>query len=400
MRWIGFTIKPRLLSYTIYILLYNMKVNKAYKYRIYPNKDQKEMFAKHFGCNRFVYNYFLRKRIDWYAEHKDDTKKGLNYCDTSAMLTQLKKQEEFSWLIEVSSQSLQTSLRNLDRAYNNFFNKRAKFPKFKKRRYAQSFTIPQYWFIKQGKLDIPKCRGIKITLHRAIEGKMKSVTISRTSSGRYFASIVCEVEIPEPEYRGSEIGIDFGLKTFITTSDNKKISNPKYLRKSEKRLKRLQRSVSRKVKGSNSRQKAIHKLVVQHEKVSNQRRDFLHKTSRKLVSENQAIHIEDLAIRNMMKNHRLAKSISDAGWSTFVNMLEYKGKWYGCHIHKLDRFFPSSKRCHKCGFINDNLTLKDRDWQCPECDVIHDRDLNAAINILTFSRVGTTQTQASGERQK
>lgn len=375
-----------------------MIIYKAFKYRIYPNKEQKEIFAKHFGCTRFIYNHFLRKRIDWYAEHKEETKKGLTYCDTSAMLTQLKKQEEYSWLREVSANSLQQSLRNLDKAYNNFFNKRAKFPKFKKRRYAQSFHVPQRWSIANGKLNIPKCKGIKIKLHRPTEGKIKSVTISRTTSGKYYASIMCEIEIPEPEYRGKEIGIDFGLKAFITTSDNQTIKKSKHLHKSEKLLKRLQRSVTRKQKGSNSRQKAIHKLAVKHEKVSNQRHDFLHKTSRKLVSENQAIHIEDLAIRNMVKNHKLAKSISDTGWNTFTQMLEYKGKWYGCHIHKLDRYFPSSKRCHKCGFINDKLTLRDREWQCPECDVIHDRDLNAAINILTFSRAGTVRSQAGGER--
>lgn len=367
-------------------------VQKGARYRIYPNKDQRELFGKHFGCTRFVYNHFLRKRIDWYVEHKDEKKKGLTYYDTCIMLTKLKKQEDCIWLREVNSQSLQQSLRNLDKAYSNFFKNRTKFPNFKKRKNKQSFSIPQGWSIKNGKLNIPKIKGIKIKLHFPIDGMVGSVTISCSTSGRYYASILCEVEIPEPEYIGNEIGIDFGIKKFLTISDGKVTKNPKYLRKAEKQLKRLHRSVSRKQKGSNSRNKAIRRLAIQHEKVSNQRSDFLHKVSRKLVSENQAIHIEDLAIRNMIRNHSLAKSISDTGWNSFTNMLEYKGKWYGCHIHKIDRFFPSTKRCNKCGFINNNLTLKDREWQCPECGIVHDRDLNAAINILTFSRVGTTRS--------
>jgi len=369
-----------------------MKIHKAFKYRIYPNRMQQGILAKHFGCVRFVYNHFLRQRVDFYAANKDTEKKGLTYQDTTALLTQLKKVAEFKWLNEVNAQSLQQALRHLDVAYNNFFNKRAKFPHFKKKRTNQSFVVPQHWSVIDGKLNIPKCKGFNIVLHRQIEGTMKSVTISRTTTGKYFASILCEIDIPEPEYTGGEIGIDFGIKSFITTSDNVTIDSPRFLRKSEKRLKRLQRSVSRKQKGSNSRNKAVRRLAIQHEKVSNQRRDFLHKTSRKLVSDNQAIHIEDLAIRNMVKNHKLAKSISDAGWYTFTQILEYKGKWYGCLIHKIDRFFPSTKRCHECGFINNNLTLRDREWQCPECNVIHDRDLNAALNILTFSRAGAAQS--------
>lgn len=377
-----------------------MRIIKACKYRIYPNNEQRVVFEKHFGCTRFVYNYFLRQRVDWYAEHKDAEKKGLTYRDTAAMLTCLKKQEEYSWLNEVNSQSLQQSLMNLDRAYNNFFNKRAKFPRFKKRRDKQSFSIPQRWFLEGDRLNIPGVKGIKVNFHRPIRGVMKSVTISRTRSGKFFASILCEDEIPGPEYTGGEVGVDFGISNFITTSDAEVIKPPQFLRKSEKQLKRRQKNVSSKVKGSNNRQKAIVKLAKQHEKVSNQRQDFLHKTSRQLVSENQAIHIESLAIKNMIKNHYLAKSIADAGWSRFVNMLEYKGQWYGCHIHKIDRFFPSSKRCHKCGFINGTLTLGDRQWQCPECSTVHNRDLNAAINILIFSRVGTTRINACGERQK
>jgi len=375
-----------------------MKINKAFKFRIYPNRVQSQILEKHFGCVRFVYNYFLRQRIDYYAANKGNDKKGLTYHDTALALTQLKHQSEFNWLTEVNAQSLQQSLRDLDVAYHNFFNKRAKFPNFKKKQHKQSFTVPQAFNIKDDRLNIPKCKGIKIVLHRTIEGIMKSVTISKTPSGKYYASILCELDIPEPTYIGSEIGLDFGIKSFITTSEAEVVEPPKFFRKSEKRLRRFQKSVSRKVKGSNSRQEAVTNLARQHEKVSNQRQDFLHKTSKQLVSENQAIHIESLAIKNMVKNHCLAKSISDSGWNSFVNMLKYKGEWYGCRIIEVDRFFPSSKRCHACGYINDNLTLKDREWQCSECNAIHDRDLNAAINILIFSRAGTARSQAGGER--
>ena len=365
-----------------------MKINKACKFRLYPNSQQKQFLAQSFGCARFVYNYFLRQRIDYYAENG----KGLTYYDTQTSLTLLKKDPEFEWLKNVNSQSLQVSLQNLDLAYNNFFNKKAKFPNFKKKSNKQSFNVPQNFAIHNNMLDIPKCKGIKINLHRAIEGTMKSVTISRTPSGKYFASVLVETDIPDPVYSGNEIGIDYGIKAFITTSEGEIIESPNYLRKSEKKLKKLNRSFSRKQNNSKNRYKAQKLLARQHEKASNQRKDFLNKTSKQLVSENQAIYIESLAIRNMVKNHCLAKSISDSGWNTFVNMLKYKGQWYGCRIIEIDRWFPSSKRCHVCGYINKNLTLSDRSWLCPECNTNHDRDINAAINILTFGRAGIVQT--------
>jgi len=365
-----------------------MKTNKAFKFRIYPNNQQKQYLAQSFGCARFVYNRFLRQRIDYYAANA----KGLNYFDNSVALTQLKKQPEFEWLNDINSQSLQMSLRNLDTAYNNFFNKHAKFPNFKRKYNKQSFGVPQHFSIHDNKLDIPKCKDIKIKLHRAIEGTMKSITISKTPSGKCFASVLCELEIPEPIYSGGEIGIDYGIKAFITTSNGEIIESPKFLRKSEKRLQQLSKSFSKKQPSAKNRYKAQKLLARQHEKVSNQRQDFLHKTSIQLVSDNQAIYIESLAIRNMIKLHTLAKSISDSGWNTFVNMLKYKGDWYGCRIIEIDRWFPSSKRCHVCGYINDNLTLNDRSWLCPECNTNHDRDVNAAINILTFGRAGIART--------
>ena len=369
-------------------ILYNMTINKAFKFRIYPDSQQRQFFAQSFGCVRFVYNHFLRQRIDYCAE----TGKGLTYPNNASTLTQLKKQPEFEWLNDINSQSLQQTLRNLDIAYHNFFNKRTQFPKFKKKLSRQSFGVPQHFSIHDNLLDIPKCKGIKIKLHRIIEDTMKSITISKTSSGKYFASILCELEIPEPIYSGGEIGIDYGIKAFITTSEGEIIESPNYLRKSEKKLKQLQRSLSQKQDNAKNRYLAQKRLARQSEKVSNQRQDFLHKLSKQLVCENQAIYIESLAIRNLIQNHCLAKSISDSGWNTFVNMLKYKGQWYGCKIIEIDRWFPSSKRCHVCGYINENLTLKDRNWLCPECNTNHDRDVNAAINILTFGRAGIART--------
>ena len=365
-----------------------MKLNKAFKFRLSPNDQQIQFLAQSFGCARFVYNHSLSQRIYYYAE----TGKGLTYHNNALALTQLKKYPEFEWLKDINSQSLQVALRNLDTAYNNFFNKRTEFPKFKKKCNKQSFGVPQKFQIHDNMLDIPKCKGIKIKLHRDMEGVMKSITISRTPSGKYFAAVLCELDIPEPVFTGNEIGIDYGIKTFVTTSDGKMIESPNYLRKSEKKLKKLQRSFSKKQPNAQNRYKAQKQLARQHEKVSNQRQDFLHKLSKQLISDNQAIYIESLAIRNMIKLHTLAKSISDSGWNTFVNMIKYKGQWYGCRIIEIDRWFPSSKRCHICGYINDNLTLSDRSWLCPECNTDHDRDVNASINILTFGRAGIAQT--------
>ena len=365
-----------------------MKINKAFKFRIYPDNTQKQYFAQSFGCARFVYNRFLRQRIDYYAE----TGKGLTYHNTALALTQLKKEPEFEWLKDVNSQSIQQALRNLDTAYSNFFNKRAEFPKFKKKSNKQSFNVPQNFSIHDNMIDIPKCKGIKIKLHRDVEGTIKSITISKMPSGKYFASLLCELEIPEPTYSGGEIGIDYGIKAFISTSEGKIIESPKFLRKSELKLKQLSKAFSKKQPNAKNRYKAQKLFARQHEKVSNQRQDFLNKLSKQLACDNQAIYIESLAIRNMIKLHTLAKSISDSGWNTFVNMLKYKGQWYGCRIIEIDRWFPSSKCCHVCGYIKDNLTLSDRSWLCPECNINHDRDVNAAINILTFGRAGIAQT--------
>ena len=365
-----------------------MIINKAYRFRIYPSDNQIEPLAQHFGSCRFVYNHFLRKRIDFYAENKDKEKQGLTYYDTAITLTQLKRDPEYVWLNSVNAQSLQQSLRRLDVAYNNFFNKKAKFPNFKKKHSKQSFLVPQSFNIdfRKNLLYIPKIEPIKIVLHREIEGAMKSINITKTPSNKYFASILCEIEkVVKPKKRGNQIGIDLGIKSFFVTSDNETVDAPKYLHKSEDKLAKHQRYLSRKVKGSKRRNKARMKVARIHEKISNQRNDFLHKLSHRLVSENQAIFAENLHVKGIMANHHLSKSVADSGWSEFVRQLRYKSEWNGVSFEQIDRFFPSSKRCFSCGWINEFLTLKDREWTC-QCGQVVDRDWNAAQNILLFGQ--------------
>lgn len=364
-------------------------INKAFRYRIYPSEDQKKTLINKFGQARFVYNYFLRKRIDYYAANKGKEKQSLNYHDTAKMLTELKQQAEFPWLNESNSQSLQQSLRDLDAAYSHFFNDGARFPVFKKKRNKQSFRVPQFFTLdtEHGCLQIPKMKPIKTIFHRKPEGTAKSITISMSPSGKYFASVFCEIEKTiKPKRRGSQIGIDLGLKSFLVTSNGERIEAPKLLRTSEQKLKHLQRRLSRKKKGSQNRNKARIKVACLHEKITNQRNDFLHKLSHRLVSKNQAIFAENLNVKGMVKNHCLAKSVSDSGWGEFVRQLRYKSEWNGVHFGQIDRFFPSSKRCNACGWINESLTLKDREWDCKGCGSIVDRDLSAAQNILLFGQ--------------
>ena len=386
-----------------------MIVHQAYKFRLYPNAEQRQALDRQFGCSRFVYNYFLRQRMDHYAVHKGEKKQGLNYQDTARMLTFLKHQPEYAWLREVNSQSLQVALRDLDRAYENFFAGRAKFPKFKRRRDKQSFGVPQHFTLdaEQGRLAIPKLVPLKIVVHRPIAGTLKSVTISRSPSGRYFASIVCEVEMqdPPPNRSGKVIGVDLGLKSFLVTSQGEKIDPPQFLRWAEEKLCRLQRQLSRKQKASQNREKARVKVARLHEIVANQRADFLHKQSRRLIDESQAIYVESLNVKGMLANHHLARSISDAGWGEFLRQLQYKGAWTGCHLEAIEPFFPSSQRCHRCGYCKADLKLAEREWDCPECHTHHDRDVNAALNILSEGRIqsemrrraGTARTQTPGE---
>lgn len=354
--------------------------NKAYRFRLYPNQEQQQFLAKCFGCSRFVYNYFLRLTTDIYA----DCKKSLRYKEWAKLLTSLKK--EFEWLKEVNSQALQQTLNDLETAYSRFFKGLAKFPRFKKRSNRQSFRVPQHFYItKDGKLQLPKMSPLKMVIHREIEGEIKNVTISKTPSGKYWASIVTELDIPKAPLNGEKIGMDLGLQDFCITNKPEKFENPRYFQRSLRRLKIRQRRLSRKAQDSSNRKKARVKVAKIQEKVANQRLDYQHKISLQLTNENQVISCEDLNIKGMVRNRKLAKQISDVAWGQFLTLLEYKGDIYGCEIKRVDRFFPSSKRCSNCGYIKEDLTLKDREWTCPECHVHHDRDLNACHNLLQFS---------------
>ncbi len=374
-----------------------MVILKAIKYRIYPRKAQAELLEKQFGSARFVYNRYLAMRKEDYLAHKDDPqKKGLNDYDTAAQLKELKKQPEYAWLKEAHSQVLQQSLMNLDRAFQNFFAKRAKVPKFKRKHGVQSIRFPQSFFVLEKHISVPKIGKVRAKIHRPLEGKPKNLTITKTKSGRYDAAIQVEVEAPEPEPKAGAVGIDLGLKSFLVTSDGQEIAPPKHLLKAQKRLVRLQRHLSRCKQGSNGREKARLALARQHEKVANQRSDFLHKVSHHLTQTYGLIGLEDLNVRGMLKNQRLARAISDAGWSDLKRQLAYKADWNGGLLIEVDRFFPSSKRCSACHHTPPDLPLSVREWNCPVCGIRHDRDQNAAINILqqVLSRAGSARSHA------
>jgi putative transposase len=323
----------------------------------------------------------------------------LSCFDLIKHLPDLKK--ECGWLKEINSQSLQAPIRNLDNAFTRFYKGQGNFPKYKSKRSGrQTFHIPQNVIVDGDKLIIPKFKeGIEIVLHRETKGVIKSATISRIPSGKYFVSILCDTgEDCKPKSKikkETTVGIDLGIKDFLITSDGKVCDNPKYLHRVESKLKHTQRKYS-KHKGKRTK----NKLAKLHEKVANQRKDFLHKQSSKLVSENQTIAVEDLNVKGMLKNHCLAKSISDVGWSMFTTMLEYKCEWYGVNLLKIGRFEPSSRTCSNCGVVNKELTLKDREWACVKCNTEHDRDINAAVNIKNFALrnyVSGTDTKTRNE---
>jgi putative transposase len=374
---------------------------KAYKYRIYPNKEQEVLINKHLGCVRFVYNYGLEKKNKTYQE----TGKGISRFDIQKDLPKLKKQVETEWLKEVNSQSLQYALENLDNGFTKFFKKQGSYPRFKsKKNPKNSFGIPQNTFVdfEESKVYLPKFKkGIKIVIDRRFEGITRSSTISRINN-KYYISILVQnnEELPEkpPISENKAIGIDLGIKSFLVTSEGLIIDNPKYLKQSMRRLKIRQRKLSKKVKGSNNRKNFVKIISSTHEKISNKRNDFLHKVSTDLVKNNDTICLETLKVSNMIKNHNLAQSISDVSWSEFVRMLIYKSDWYACNILRIGQFEPSSKMC-SCGHINKELKLSDRKWICSECGTTHDRDFLAANNIKKFSfvknnTVGTTEIYA------
>ncbi len=356
---------------------------KTFKYRLYPNQEQQVLIAKHFGCVRYIYNYALESKIKFYKQEE----KTISSFDLIKQLVQLKREPDTCWLKEVNAQSLQQSILNLDKAFSSFFKKKAGFPRFKSRHKKQSFSCPQSVRVNflDSTVKLPKIGEVRTVFSRQFKGQVKTCTISKTRTNKCFISILVETGEPLPAKPDinptTTIGIDLGLKDFAITSDGKKIDNPRYLRSSEARLKILQRRASKKVKKSNNRKKAFLKVARMHEKIHDQRNDFLHKVSTELISENQTICLEDLAVKNMIKNHKLAKSISDVSWSRFVTFMKYKSEWYGVNLIQIGRFEPSSKMCSCCGFINKDLKLKHRKWRCLSCGILHDRDVNAAINI-------------------
>ena len=359
---------------------------KAYKYRLYPNKEQATLINKHIGACRFVYNLALEVKNYAYMNQKIS----LSCIDLVNQLPALKLQCE--WLKEVDSQALQQSVINLDKAFTQFFKHGANFPNFKKKiGNNQSFRSPHSKLIKlkDNKIFLPKFKsGIKIVMEREFIGEIKSATISKTSTDKYFVSILVDNKKELPKKKkvidATTIGIDLGLSHFIITSNGNKIDNPRYLRNSISRLKVLQRRLRNKKKGSANKKKAYKKIAIIHEKVANQRKDFLHKLSTQLINNHDTLCIEDLNISNMVKNHKLALSISDVGWGMFVEFCKYKAEWSGKNILQIPTFEPSTKVCNECGLINKIITLADREWICANCGIEHDRDINAARVIKKY----------------
>ena len=385
---------------------------KAYKYRIYPNKEQKIQIAKTFGCCRFVYNQTLAYHKDAYENEKKSVSKTdcNNYCNR-----ELKK--EYEWLKDVDKFALTNAIYNMDAAYRKFFKEHAGYPKFKSKRdnhksYTTNYTNENIVVdFEKGRVKLPKLKMVKAKQPREFEGQIKSATISQMPSGKYFVSILVEeeqVELPKVE---KSIGIDLGIKDLVITSDGEKIDNLKLIKKYENKLVRQQRKLAHKQKGSKNREKQRIKVAKIYEKIANTRNDYLHKISHKLINENQVIVSEDLSVSNMVKNANLAKSISDCGWSELTRQLQYKADWYGRTYVKIGRFVPSSQICHVCGYKNEETKdLSVRKWTCPQCQTEHDRDINAAINIQNeglkqiaqkyFSTVGTIGINACGDSRQ
>lgn len=362
---------------------------RAYKYRIYPTDDQKILLAKTFGCCRFVYNWALNLKIEAYRQEK----KTIAYKEVQdRMVNELKKENQ--WLTEVNSQALLNSIRNLDTAYKNFFRDThaVGFPKFKSRKNKQSFQCPQHCRVDFGKgtISIPKAKDIPAVLHRKFRGTVKTVTVSMIPSGKYYASVLVDTnlqELPPMEKEASTtVGIDLGIKSLAVCSDGRTFDNPKNLQHSLQRLAMLQKRLNRKQKGSANRDKARVKVARLQEHISNSRKDNLHKITHALTHDSQVrtICMENLNVKGMQRNHHLAQSVADASFGMFLTMLEYKCRWYGVNLIKIDRFAPSSKTCCKCGYVYKGLKLSERSWICPECGTHHDRDFNAACNIKEF----------------
>ena len=359
-----------------------MDIKRAYRFRCYPTPEQEVILARTFGCARFAYNHMLRLRTDAWFQRQER----IGYHEASAALTALKKDPEFVWLNEVSSVPVQQALRHLQTAFGNFFAKRAKYPTFKRKDGPQSaeYTTSAFKWdgkaLKLAKMTAPLAIRFSRTIPRA--AKVTTVTVSKDAAGRYFVSMLCDDAVEPKAEAAGKVGIDLGLTHFAILSTGEKIAAPNTFRKHEAKLAKLQRRLAKKQKGSARRAKAKRKVARLHAKVADARKDFLHKLSTRLINENHVIAIESLAVSNMQKNRCLAKSISDASWSEFVRQLEYKAQWYGRTLIGIDRWYPSSKRCSDCGHTVSKLPLNVREWVCPECGTIHDRDINAARNVL------------------
>ena len=372
------------------------------KVRIYPNQQQEISLNRNLGCARFVWNYYLNKTNNQYQE----TGKGMTYCQMAKDLTQLKKISDYEWLQESTAATLQQSLKNLESAFKNFFDRRAKFPKFKSKHRKQSIRYPESCSVRNNRLKLPKLGIVKAKISKQVKGKIKSVTVSKTSTDKYFAAILFETEDLIDTQTGKISEIDLGLSSLVTVFDGEttyKVDPIKPTRKYAKRLKRRQQKLSRRTQGSNNRRKAIKQVAKVHEKITNTRQDFLHKLSRKLVDENQVIVAENLCIKGLAST-KLAKSVHDAGFGMLLDFLGYKLEREGGKLVQIDRFYPSTKTCSCCGFKNNLIDLSVRDWVCPSCQTHHDRDENAAKNlrteglrILSTNTAGQTEFQACGE---
>ncbi len=385
-----------------------MKTSKAYRFRFYPTTEQAQLLSRTFGCVRYVYNWALKAKTDaFYNEGKR-----LYYKDLSAELTIRKQQPETVWLNEVSSVALQQELRHLDRAFINFFEGRAEYPQFHKKHGKQSATFASSAFKWDGNtITLAKMKEpLAIRWSRKLNGIPTSLTITKDAANRYFVLLTMEEDItPLPEM-DQQVGIDLGLLDAVILSTGEKVGNPRFFRKDEKRLAKAQKRLSKKQKGSKNRDKARIKVAKIHAKIADRRQDFLHKLTTKLIRENQVISVESLQVKNMIQNHHLAKSIADVSWGELVRQLEYKATWYGRTVVKIDKFYPSSQRCHDCGHIMPKMPLNVREWTCPECGNEHDRDINAAQNILAVGlavlacgeavRPGRKQSSRQGKLQR
>jgi putative transposase len=357
----------------------SMKVNKGIIFRVKPNAAQRDKLAKHFGHNRFLWNYFLAKRREDYQRDKTSS----NYYKDAAELTKLKQRSEYDWLYEASTASEQRTLKNLDDAYKRFFKGKARFPRFKSKRHDQAFTLAGEISIRGNRICFPKfTEGLRFGREVPTFTKINNVTVKRTADGLYYVILSVEAEAETNPDTGASVGIDLGLIDFAVLSNGKRIKHPKFLKEELQALKRAQRHLSRKKKGSKRRDEQRKKVVAIQRKIANSRRDFHHKASAFVVGNFDTIGVEDLAVKNLIRNRSLSRSIADAGWSQFLEFLTYKARWYGRELLEVGRFFPSSKTCGECGFIADSLPLDVRSWDCPACGSKLDRDVNAANNIL------------------